>query len=331
MNDAAPPVEVLTEENHRLLSELEVAYKNMELILEQSAREKEIAYQELQEKFDALESLYRELSKKENLLIHLEKLSSIGQFIAEIIHELQSPLTAISAHAELALMLEPVDDVRREIGEISEQVMRMSGYLHRFKAMAYKSSESFDLFDLGETLADGVTTIDIIKPAEIKVEVRFPETVLTVNGDPYQVGQIFLNLAKNAFDAMHVHGSCLRIQARQVSSSWIRQSDEVGAVHCSGDAAWAQILDRHDSFALIEFIDDGPGIHPDCLDDVFQAFYTTKDRGKGTGLGLSISSDIAKRHEGDIALKSVLGEGTTFQLLLPLVADDSGADYDRER
>ena len=91
-------VENLEQENKKLLHELEVAYQNLELVVEQTSKEKEIAYKELQDNFAALQSSYEEISKKENLLVHLEKLSSIGQFITEIIHELKNQITIISAH-----------------------------------------------------------------------------------------------------------------------------------------------------------------------------------------------------------------------------------------
>ena len=105
LNDLLTPPSNLVEENKLLLSELEEAYKNMELILEQSSREKELAYDALQQKFQTLEDLYAEMTNKENLLIHLEKLSSIVQFIAEIVHELNNPLTLISMQAYVAMMM----------------------------------------------------------------------------------------------------------------------------------------------------------------------------------------------------------------------------------
>lgn len=319
-------VDNLVQENQMLLNELEVAYRSMERILEQSAREKEIAYSELEEKFVALERLYRELSTKENLLIHLEKLSSIGQFIAEIIHELQSPLTAISAHAELAMMLEPTEAIRKELEEISRQVMRMSGYLRRFRAMAYKGQESFRVFDLNETVVDAIAMMDIIKPNDMEIETKYAREPLLVKGDPYQISQIFLNLAKNAFDAMASQGTRLQVTVDRISASGIRETDRVGEVGCQPQGVWEQILEARPEFALVEFRDQGPGIPPQILQDVFEAFFTTKGRGKGTGLGLSISSDIAKRHGGNLTVKSTLGEGTTFQLLIPLASEDGNSE-----
>ena len=179
-------------ENRRLLNELETAYLKMEKILEQTNREKEIAYRELQRKFDSLENLYQELSKKENLLIHMEKLSSIGQFISEIIHELNNPLAAISGLTDLVLMDESLSEKTRErLSKIPIQVKRMNNYLTRFKGMAYKGKEDFTEFDLNDCLKEFLATLEIISPKKIVINSEICDAELIVNGDRYQLVQIF--------------------------------------------------------------------------------------------------------------------------------------------
>jgi len=142
----AKEIKLLKNENRILLAELEEAYKNMESILVQTEREKELTYRELESKYTALQQTYTELSKKENMLIHLEKLSSIGQFITEIVHELKNPLTVIASATEIALLNDIPDESRELLEKIPEQVKRMSGLLGRFKAMAYKEKENMRSF-----------------------------------------------------------------------------------------------------------------------------------------------------------------------------------------
>lgn len=310
----------LKKENALLLAELESAYQNMARILEQSSIEKEIAYRELEKKFSALEELYAELSNKENMLIHLEKLSSIGQFITEIIHELKNPLTVISGVAEMVLMDEILsDDHRQKINRIPQQVKRMSDYLNRFRAMAYKGREDFKYFDLNENLLDFVGTIEIIKPKEIKIVTDLAVEQLYIYGDPYQTTQIYLNLAKNAFDAMQECGKRFLINSRLVNKNWVTEDRNIADVYCQSRAEWETITDEHEEFALVEFSDEGDGIPEDLISNIFEAFFTTKKRGMGTGLGLSIAADITKRHHGNLAVKSQHKQGTTFQLLVPTV------------
>ena len=316
-------VENLEQENKKLLHELEVAYQNLELVVEQTSKEKEIAYKELQDNFAALQSSYEEISKKENLLVHLEKLSSIGQFITEIIHELKNPLTIISAHTEMALMMDPPQELQEQLRQISKQVMRLSGYLNRFRSMAYKSQEDFVPFDVNKNLLESLSTIEMIIPKGIKLQKEIYELPLIVNGDPYQINQIFLNLAKNAFDAMKKNGNLLRVRSGVVSLDWVETKGNIGEHYCLSPAKWNRLLTEHKQFVLIEFEDNGPGIGEENLDNIFQAFFTTKDRDKGTGLGLSISSDIVKRHDANLAVQSELGVGTNFQIIFPMIDQEN--------
>lgn len=315
--------EELIEDNQLLLDELELAYKNMEMILEQSSREKEIAYHELQRKFKALESLYTELSNKENMLIHMEKLSSIGQFITEIIHELSNPLTVISGTVQLAQLMDLPENINDQFHIISQNVDRMYNCLIRFKDMAHNGKENFCLFDINENLKDTLKTIDILKPKRIKLDISHSTEPLIVKGDPFQLTQIYLNLAKNAFDAMEKKGKVLSFATRLVTVDWIMNSEEFGETYCQDRKTWENILKNSGRFALVEVADQGTGIRDKNLDNIFTAFFTTKERGKGTGLGLSISSDIAKRHMGNLAVKSKLNEGTVFQLLVPVDEESS--------
>ncbi len=314
---------LLQKENRNLLQELETAYKTMEMIVEQSNREQKIAYDELQQKFNALEGLYREISNKENLLIHMEKLSSIGQFISEIIHELNNPLTGISGGAHLLKTLNPPENLKPFIKIIEENVKRMTGYLRRFREMVYKGEENFVLFDANQNLQDCLATIEIIKPKSIQLTIRTFEHPLMIKGDPYQVNQIYLNLAKNAFDALKAHGDRIDVSIRQVTKDWIQHSGGFSKTQCQDAIVWASILEEKNDFALVEFEDNANGIPADIIENIFQAFYTTKGRDKGTGLGLSISSDIARRHGGNLAVKSMVGTGTTFQILLPIAQKSS--------
>jgi signal transduction histidine kinase len=307
----------LIKENQKLLDELETAYKDMEVILEQSEREKQIIYDELQQKFDALKSLYDQLSNKENRLIHLEKLSSVGQFIAELIHELSNPLTAISVQSELLLMSERDEELKIRLEQILSNSKRMGAILKRFKEMAYKSKENFQVFDLNKNLADCLATIELIKPRSIEIKMELGETNLMVNGDPYQTSQIFLNMAKNAFDAMSSQGSILTVSIDSIDSDKIINSEIIGKYYCQPREKWQKLLRLYDNFALVSFKDQGTGIPEEIISSIFNPFFTTKDRDKGTGLGLSISSDIAIRHSANIAVKSDWGKGTIFQILIP--------------
>jgi signal transduction histidine kinase len=321
ISKAHPSTEQLEIENKRLLDELELAYQKIEIILEESNREKEVTYRELQHKFETLQQLYKELSRKENLLVHMEKLSSIGEFITELVHEINNPLSAIRMQAELAMMENNTESVKKQFSTILTNSDKMIKLLESFRSMAYKGKEEFQIFDLNESLAECCETIAILKPKKLTLKTNLFAGKLPINGDVYQIHQVILNISKNAFDAMKKENSYLKIDTRKISSHQLRTSKSIGSIQCLPANKWNRLLEKVKAFALIEISDNGTGIDPNNLKSIFQSFFTTKERGKGTGLGLSISRDIAFRHGGNLAVKSRLGKGTTFQFFLPLLSN----------
>ena len=317
-SDIAKEIKLLKNENRLLLAELEEAYKNMETILVQTEREKEITYRELEQKYQALQNTYTELSRKENMLIHMEKLSSIGQFITEIVHELKNPLTVISAAADIALLNDLPDESQNVINKIPEQINRMLALLGRFKAMAYKEKEKFEFIDINKNLYDFMETLDLITPKSIKVSFELCDQELLVKGDNYQLIQIYLNLAKNAFDVLDSKKNPqLIIKTKLIKRSEVKK---IQTEHCCQKPdKWKNILRSVDKFALIEFIDNGPGIPEENMQYLFDTFFTTKERGKGTGLGLSISKDIAIKHNANIIFNSKTGRGTVVRICIPMI------------
>ncbi len=289
-------------------------------ILDNSEREKEIAYRELDEKYKVLENLYAQLSSKENMLIHLEKLSSIGQFVTEIIHELKNPLMVISGVTEIVLLkpeLQP--QIAQKLQRIPAQVERMINYLNRFRAMAYKEKKDFKVFRLNTSLEDFLETIEIIKPKNVSIVKRLCEDALNINGDPDQITQIFLNLAKNAFDAMETNGDTFTVSTEVIDGKKAEQLQNQGFAGCQSRKDWKDIVETNQTFALLNFCDNGSGIPDDLIQNIFDAFFTTKTRGKGTGLGLSIAADITLRHNANLMVRSKQNEGTTFKFVIPLV------------
>jgi signal transduction histidine kinase len=323
LSDIAKEAKLLKNENRILLAELEEAYKNMEMILVQTEREKEITYRELEQKYLALQNTYTELSKKENMLIHMEKLSSIGQFITEIVHELKNPLTVIGAAADIALLNDLQEETKNVLNKIPEQVNRMQALLGRFKAMAYKEKEKFQTIDINRTLKDFIETLDVITPKTIDISFDLSNKKMMVKGDIYQLTQIYLNLAKNAFDLLEGKSKAkLKIRTKLLSRAEAKKNRS--KYYCQKPDVWKNILKTYEYFALVEFIDNGPGIPEENMFFLFDTFFTTKERGKGTGLGLAISQDIAIKHNANIIFNSNIDEGTIVQIYVPIVQNDSG-------
>ncbi len=140
-------------------------------------------------------------------------------------------------------------------------------------------------------------------PREIKVEDKIPTDLPAVLGDATQLHQVLLNLCVNARDAMPAGGR-LMLAARRVTV---------------GPEGWPGTTEaRPGAYAGFSVRDTGAGIPPEVLKRIFEPFFTTKEAGKGTGLGLSTVLGIVRGHEGFITVESEAGQGTVFELFLPL-------------
>jgi signal transduction histidine kinase len=252
-----------------------------------------------------VEERTRELRDTQTQLMQSEKMSSLGQLVAGVAHELNNPIGFV--HANLQLLDEYVDKlVRAEQGgggdpevvrnaitkllrrsrEGTERVKQIVQDLRTFSRMDQAESQVADLHEeIDRTLA-------LMEPRlknKIKV-VRDYGDIPEVRCYPGQLNQVFLNLLMNACDAL-------------------------------GDGGTITIsTERSERGVRLEFRDDGPGIPLDVQSRIFDPFFTTKEVGKGTGLGLSLSHGIIERHGGRFLVYSEPGEGASFVIDLPLDA-----------
>ena len=141
------------------------------------------------------------------------------------------------------------------------------------------------------------TTLHLInhnlRDAEITVELELDPALPTIEGNAGALNQVFLNLLKNAAEALDGRRGTISVCAR-----------------------------REGAAILVEVRDDGPGIDPEHLPALFEPFYSTKGAGRGTGLGLSMSRRIIIEHGGSIDVSSSPGEGATFRIRLPIGRSD---------
>jgi len=137
--------------------------------------------------------------------------------------------------------------------------------------------------------------LPIFDKQSILLSTHYHAALPLVCADFLQLQDAVNNLIDNAIDAMP-HGGQLRV------SAWPQDRQGSGV---------------HEPGVCIEINDTGSGIPPDCLESIFQAFFTTKNIGEGTGLGLAIASEIVQQHHGKLSVESTEGKGTRFFLWLP--------------
>ena len=227
-------------------------------------------------------------------LLQSEKMSSVGQLVSGVAHELNNPLTGIMGFAQM-LMLRNLDaESRKQVETIYAEAERASKIVSNLLTFARRrkpTKEAADLNTLVERVLElrnydlRVRNIDV----QMQLDPALPETMVDTN----QIQQVLLNIVINAEQAMRGDGEAGTLR--------IRSGREGGAVR-----VW--------------FTDTGPGMSAETLRRIFDPFFTTKDAGEGTGLGLTICYGIIEEHGGRIWAESEPGQGTTFIIELPVVA-----------
>jgi signal transduction histidine kinase len=227
---------------------------------------------------------------------HTNRMASIGRLAAGVAHEINNPLAIINEKAGLITdILGMVGDLPqkekllKQTDTILKSVIRCSEITHRLLGFARHIDVKTEPVALDAMIQEVLGFLE--KEAsyrDIQVTMQVPETLPTIHSDKGQLQQLFLNLINNAFDAMK-KGGRLDID-----------------IH---------MLDQQK--ASVSITDDGIGILKDDLERIFEPFFTTK-KTKGTGLGLSITYGIVQKLGGEISVRSEVGKGTSFTVILPV-------------
>lgn len=286
------------------IARLAVSFNKMTDSLRKYRHEVEMYNRTLEQK---IAERTRELENAQDQLIQSEKMAAIGQLAAGVAHELNNPMGGILGYSQYALEKisrkkasemtdEDIESQCRFLGDIEQQARRCKEIVKNLLKFSRTSSkEDFEPFDLNEAIEETLTFVQHqLDMKNIELVKQLDPDLPKYNGNASQLQQVFTNLIINAEHAMKEGGKLL-IATR-----------------------FAKPVGEFTGCVEVEFTDSGCGIPPEVLNKIFEPFYTTKEVGKGTGLGLSISYGIIKEHQGDILVKSRVGEGTTFMLVLPL-------------
>ena len=251
----------------------------------------------------ALRTKQLEIASQE--LLHSQKMNALGTLAAGIAHDFNSILSIIKGSAQIIEdNLDDPEKIRTRANRINTVVEQGAGIVKAMLGFSRPSSGEQVLCDVNEVIAE---TIRLLGDRFLReVEVRFePEPSLPkVPASKDFIQQILLNLIFNAAEAMTDH--------RQILLS-ARLSKNLPAPHVLAPA-------RCPAYVLISVKDFGSGVAPDIISRIFEPFFTTKSLSarRGTGLGLSMVYELARQMEAGLALESVVGEGSTFTLILPV-------------
>jgi len=257
----------------------------------------------VRDRTQALSAALDEKVKTQELLIRSESLAAIGQLVAGVAHELNNPLTSAISLLQTAmedLMEDPVETVpRRQLDmDTMEDLQFAEKELKRAKEIV---RSLLSLSRQTPAYSEQVKLNDVVKDAQrilknqhwnasIRIEEQFSPNLPAIKGNFATLGQVVLNIIKNALQAVE---------------------NQTGQIH---------ILTRFDSHTrqvIFQCTDNGSGISQQHLNDIFKPFFTTKEVGKGTGLGLYICHEIIRKHGGTIRVESKAECGSTFTIRIP--------------
>ncbi|HEU4731792.1 MAG TPA: response regulator, partial [Kofleriaceae bacterium] len=256
----------------------------------------------VEERTSALRSELEERERLEEQLRHAQKLEAVGRLAGGLAHDFNNLLTVI--RMSLRTVSEPgvpPDDVRDALRDAGDATDRATGLTHDLLAFARKQTLERASVAVADILGGVERMVRRVAEASIRLEVRIAPDVGEIVADRHQIEQVLLNLAINACDAMGNRGTL---------------SIEVDSVELAGaDAVRYHV--RPGRFVRFAVTDTGTGMDEATRRSVFEPFFTTKEVGRGTGLGLAVAHGIVIQHCGHIAVDSVVGEGSTFTVLLP--------------
>lgn len=258
-----------------------------------------------------LKKIEAEKKELQDRLIQSQKMESIGTLAGGIAHDFNNILGVILGYAEMVQEDSPKGTRTRE--DI-DQVVKAS---HRAKKLvkqilAFSHQTEFEQRKLHPALIikEAIKMLRPSLPATIDIQQNIDSEVGMVLADSSQLHQILTNLSTNAFHAMEETGGTLSISLKNKALTPV---DLIGEPDV-----------KPGFFVQISVDDSGSGIAPEIKDKIFDPYFTTKETGKGTGLGLSIIHGIVKNSGGFITFQSSLGEGSNFQVFLPVVAEEQG-------
>jgi two-component system nitrogen regulation sensor histidine kinase GlnL len=247
--------------------------------------------------------LLHDLTRRRELeedLKRSDRLATLGTLAAGLAHEIKNPLGGIKGAAQLlkrALAVEPALSEHTDI--IVREVDRIDHLMEQLLDLSRPAQLDINSLNIHEIL-DQVLLLEkqAGENARITIRKHFDPSLPPIRGDRNQLTQVFLNIVKNAVQAMSGKGD-LVVRTRMETDFHIQEPGK-----------------ERDKFIWVDIKDAGPGISEETLPHIFSPFFTTKNH--GTGLGLAVCHRIVNEHGGMIRVESRKSEGTTFKVSLPV-------------
>jgi PAS domain S-box-containing protein len=250
-----------------------------------------------------------ERQRLETQLHQMQKMEALGTLAGGIAHEFNNILMAILGYTQLATsQVPPASAVSQYLQEVHTAGQRAKELVQQILTFSRPHDHSREPIELSGVIQDALKFLRASLPTTIEMRQHIALETGTVLANANQMHQVLMNLCANAAYAMRETGGILKIG--------------VDAVEIDATVEASPPALHSGSYVRMRVRDTGAGIPVDVVDRVFEPFFTTKGIGEGTGMGLAIVHGIVTSHGGAITVQSTLGEGTTFTLYLPQMAQD---------
>jgi len=286
----------------RAEEQLRQAHEELEQRVRQRTEELAEANRRLRLEMDERRRAEEQVQQHQAELAHVARLSTVGEMVAELTHELNQPLSAICSYAQACQRLlgsgreDDLKELMTSLHQVGEQADRAAEIIRRLRRFVTKAKPVQAAVDINALIREVIelTSIDA-RMAQSEVCFELTDALPMVLGDRIQIEQVVVNLMRNAFEAMRDSEPGFRRLTVRTAF------DGVGCL-------------------MVDLRDDGVGIPPEMIDRVFDRFFTTKPN--GMGMGLAISQSIIKNHGGKLWVTPNANRGSTFHFTLPI---DRGA------
>jgi signal transduction histidine kinase len=263
------------------------------------------------ENFRLVEKAREEVAENKRLqqqLIHSQKMEAIGRLSAGVAHDFNNILSVIIGYSNLILAQYREDkSLQQSIKNIQDAGERAAGLTKQLLAFSRQQVMEAKVTDVNAIVADVEKMLRRLAGEDIELVTDLGSDLPAIKIDPGQMGQVIINLAVNARDAMP-DGGRIRIETRGVT--------------CGEESGGCRDNVPPGNYVLLRVKDTGAGIEPEIQTRMFEPYFTTKDLGKGTGLGLSMVYGIINQSRGHIFVNSDIGKGATFSVYLPAVSEE---------
>jgi signal transduction histidine kinase/CheY-like chemotaxis protein len=236
-----------------------------------------------------------------------EKMEAVGRLAAGIAHDFNNVLAGVFAYGEMLVEETPEHSAHKRYAKnVLSAATRGRALVEQILAYSRSQIGKRAPIDIGPVVADTLELLRGSLPATIRLEAGAPQGPLVVIGDATQLHQVVMNLCSNAIQAMSAGGT-LRVALE--------------ATELPAQRALSNGTLRPGHYVSLTVEDSGSGMDPATLERIFEPFFTTKEIGRGTGLGLSLVYAIVTDAGGAIDVRSILEQGSTFSIYLPLTHD----------